>query len=140
MWQCGQWSIATNIVTKQGILTSNKFLPLLEVSYEDNSVSSEDDLSSYSGNSNHNCRIPTRTIVSVTSLSTRVPTASSAPKTCVELPDHEPWSISKTQNDEKLSKISLKGNKNKTGYLDRGSEHTLALPICYDSANKMQHL
>ena len=69
-------SVTTNLVTKQGIPTSNRFSALIEVPQEDNCASFQDDLSSYLGNSHDSRTTPTRTIVSVTSRSVRVPSAS----------------------------------------------------------------
>ena len=78
--QCGSVAsglVTTNIATKQGIPTSNKFAALMEVPQEDDCVSSQDESSSCLSNSHDSHTTPTRTIVSVTSRSLRVPTTAS---------------------------------------------------------------
>ena len=123
MTDCGSvasGSATMNIVTKQGIPTSNRFSALIEILQEDNFASSQDDLSSYSGNSHDNCNTTSRITVSVTGEWARVPFTTSSEHCCVELLECQPSLISKTHNDDSLSKFSLKGNKNKTGFFGTG--------------------
>ena len=105
-------SVATNTLVQQGISTSNKFAALMEDSREDDFASFQDDLPSDSSNSHVNGTTPTRTIVSVTSRSPRLPTGSYL-KNHVELPQCQPLFVGKTYDFNDLRKTSFKGNKNK---------------------------
>ena len=97
--------VATNTVSKQGILTSNKFPGLIEVPWEDDSVCLHDDSPSCLSNSHVKGTTPIRTTVSVTSSTARVPIVSD----------------SNIHENDDLGKISFKGNKNKTGLSNQGS-------------------
>ena len=132
-------SVAMNTLIQQGIPTSNKFAALMEGSWEDDSVSFQDDLSADSCNSHINSTTPTRTIVSVTSRSPRLPTGSDL-KNHVELPQCQPLCIGKTYDIHGSRKTSFKGNKNKTGFLDQGSKQSLAYSIRCDLDANIQQL
>ena len=124
--------VAMNMVSKQGILTSNKFAALMEVPWEDDSVSLHNDSTSCLSNSHVEGTIPTRTTVSVTSSTKTAPTVSD-PNTHVELSQCQPLFICKTDEDDDLGKTSFKGNKNKTGLSNQGSNQSLAHPIRCDN-------
>ena len=128
MTDCGSVAngpVTTNIVSKQGIVTSNKFVALMEVLWEDDSVCLHDDSPSCLSNSHVKGTIPTRTTVSVTSRTTRVPIVSDS-NTHVELSQCQPLFTGKTDENDDLGKISFKGNKNKTGLSNQGSNQSLA--------------
>ena len=132
-------SVATNTLVQQGISTSNKFAALMEGSWEDDFASFQDDLPSDSSNSHVNGTTPTRTIVSVTSRSPRLPTGSYI-KNHVELPQCQPLLVGKTYDINDLRKTSFKGNKNKTGFLDQGFKQSLAGSICCELDTITQQL
>ena len=142
MTDCGSVAngpVSMNTVSKQGILTSNKFAPLMEIPWEDDSVSQHDDSPSCLSNSHVKGTIPTRATVSATSSTTRVSIVSDS-NTHVELSQCQPLFTGKTDQTDDLGKISFKGNKNKTGLLNQGSNQSLAYSIRCDNKQNIHQL
>ena len=112
-------TVRTNIETYQGIYTFKRFQTLMEVPQKDNSASSQDDQSSYSGPLHNSTNRATKSTVNVNIKSKEATKSNPLPEICVQLLECQPCFTSKTHNDD--IKFDLKGNKNKTGFSDQRS-------------------